>query len=266
LHGEGLEELTIAATASLSRARQCAAGLAVAGSIIAAWLAIHLFGIFVWRADLHGWPLAAALILLQTWLSTGLFITAHDAMHGSLAPGRPNLNRWIGALCLMLYAGLSYRQLLPKHAAHHRHAGSADDPDFHAADPRRLLPWFARFFATYYTHGQFIRIIAASLVYTQLLGASLWNILLFWAAPAVLALVQLFVFGTYLPHRQGEEPFADAHRTRSSAFSKPVSLLTCFHFGGYHHEHHLSPGTPWWRLPAFRREREASARSATPAR
>ena len=32
----------------------------------------------------------------------------------------------------------------------------------------------------------------------------------------------------------------------------PLSLLTCYHFGGYHHEHHLHPGVPWWRLPGTR--------------
>ena len=31
----------------------------------------------------------------------------------------------------------------------------------------------------------------------MLLGASLLNIVMFWAVPAVLALMQLFVFGTY---------------------------------------------------------------------
>jgi beta-carotene ketolase (CrtW type) len=41
-------------------------------------------------------------VALQTWLSTGLFITAHDAMHGTLAPGRPHWNRAVGGLCLML--------------------------------------------------------------------------------------------------------------------------------------------------------------------
>ncbi len=244
-----------------SRTRQRRVGLTIAFLVVTAWLAIHLLGIFAWRAEDHGWLLAAALILLQTWLSTGLFIIAHDAMHGALAPGRPQWNRRIGALCLMLYAGISYRHLLPKHAAHHHHAGTAGDPDFHAADPRRLLPWFARFFATYYTHGQFIRITAAALVYSLVLGASYGNILLFWAAPALLALGQLFFFGTYLPHRHEAQGFADEHRARSLAVSPGVSLLTCFHFGGYHHEHHLSPGTAWWQLPGFRRSREASARS-----
>lgn len=246
------------------RRRQRIVGLAIAGAVVATWLAIHLFGIFAWRADRDGWAIAAALVLLQTWLSTGLFIVAHDAMHGALFPGRPAWNRRVGGLCLLLYAGLSYRHLLPNHAAHHRHAGQAEDPDFHAADPHALLPWFGRFFASYYTHRQMLRLSAAMLVYVVLLGAPFGHILLFWALPALLALVQLFVFGTWLPHRHGSAPFADEHRARSSPYSPVVSLLTCFHFGGYHHEHHLSPGTPWWRLPAFRRSGAGSGPAADP--
>ena len=67
------------------------------------------------------------------------------------------------------------------------------------------------------------------------------------------AVAQLFVFGTWLPHRDRAEPFADSHRAHSIKIGPTLSLLTCFHFGGYHHEHHLSPGTPWWGLPARRR-------------
>ena len=51
------------------------------------------------------------------------------------------------------------------------------------------------------------------------------------------------------------ESFADRHRARSTRVRPLVSLLTCYHFGGYHHEHHLSPGTPWWGLPSVRRRR-----------
>lgn len=243
-----------------SRTVQRRIGVGIAAAIIAAWLAIHVYGIFFWGPD-QGWALAGLLVLAQTWLSTGLFILAHDAMHGALVPGRPLANRRIGTLCLMLYAGLSYRALLPKHAAHHRHSGTGEDPDFHAGNPRRLLPWFARFFATYYSHWQMVRIAAAVLAYVLLLGASYGTILLFWAAPATLALVQLFVFGTYLPHRHGRAPFADRHNARSSNFSPAASLITCFHFGGYHHEHHLVPGAPWWSLPSVRAKRQAEASS-----
>lgn len=238
----------------MSKARQRRIGIALAAAIIGAWLVIHIGGIFLWRWSAETVLLAIVLVLVQTWLSTGLFIMAHDAMHGSLAPARPRLNRAVGTVCLALYAGLSYRALAVKHAGHHRHSGTADDPDFHAAEPTRVLPWFAAFFRSYYTHGQILRITAAATLYL-LIGASLLNIVVFWAVPALLALGQLFYFGTYLPHRHNAQSFADDHRARSSAFAPIVSLLTCFHFGGYHHEHHLSPGTPWWGLPAFRRTR-----------
>lgn len=227
-----------------------AIGLALAAALVSAWVAMHVWAIFVHDWTLAEAPLAALLILVQGWLSTGLFITAHDAMHGSLAPGRPALNRAIGTLCLAIYAGLSFSRLLPKHRAHHRHSGTKDDPDFDTAHPRALLPWFVTFFRGYYSHAQNLRIAAVALAYVWIGGAAPLGIALFWAVPALLALVQLFVFGTYLPHRHEAAAFADHHHARSRRGSPLASLLTCFHFGGYHHEHHLSPATPWWRLPA----------------
>ena len=227
-------------------------GLALAAAIGAGWLAIHIGGIFFWRWSPATALLAVPVVLVQCWLSTGLFIVAHDCMHGSLAPGRPRLNRVVGTLCLGAYAALSYGRLYAKHHAHHAAPGTAADPDFHPGAPRRALPWFVRFFRGYYTHGQIVRITIAALAYL-LLGASLTNIVVFWAVPALLALGQLFVFGTYLPHREEDTGFTDHHRARSARVGPLVSLLTCFHFGGYHHEHHLSPGTPWWRLPRYRR-------------
>ena len=234
-------------------------GLLLAAAIGAAWLVIHIGGIFfwTWRAELV--PVAVMLVLLQTWLSTGLFIVAHDCMHGSLVPGHRRANEVIGTLCLAAYAGLSFGALLPKHHAHHAAPGSPDDPDFHPDEPRRALPWFIRFFTGYYTHGQILRITLVASIYL-FLGASLIDIVVFWAIPALLALVQLFVFGTYLPHRHADEPFADRHHARSNGLGHLGSLITCFHFGGYHHEHHLSPGTPWWRLPTVREAKAPAQR------
>ena len=230
--------------------------LVLAAAIGGAWLAVHVGGIFFWSWSLATVPLAAVLILIQAWLSTGLFIVAHDCMHGSLVPGRRRLNTLVGTLCLGAYAALSYAALLPKHHAHHAAPGTASDPDFHAAAPRRMLPWFIGFFRNYYTHGQILRITVAAIVYL-FVGASLVNIVAFWAVPALLALAQLFLFGTYLPHRHAEQPFVDAHNARSNALPPVASLMTCFHFGAYHHEHHLSPGTPWWRLPRVRKTSSA---------
>ena len=234
-----------------------AIGLSIAAGVITVWAVIHVGSIFFWPWHLSLVPAVAATVLLQAWLSTGLFIIAHDCMHGSLAPGRPMLNRWIGTLCLGMYAALSFRALLPKHLAHHAAPGTETDPDFHPGKPRRMLPWFVRFFSGYYTHGQILRITAVAATY-MLLGASLINIVIFWALPAMLALVQLFVFGTYLPHRHADVPFADEHRARSTKLAPLGSLITCFHFGGYHHEHHLSPATQWWRLPRVRQGQHPS--------
>ena len=233
------------------RATDARTSLVLAAAIGAAWLTIHVGAIFFWRWTPVSVVLAVPVILVQAWLSTGLFIIAHDCMHGSLMPGRRGVNTVIGTACLTAYAGLSYRALFPKHHAHHAAPGTANDPDFHAGEPRRAGPWFVRFFLGYYTHAQILRITLAAIIY-MLLGASLLNIVVFWAIPALLALVQLFLFGTYLPHRHSDAPFADAHNARGNTLSPLVSLMTCFHFGTYHHNHHLSPQTPWWRLPKLK--------------
>lgn len=223
----------------------------LAAAIVLAWLTVHVLCIFGASAAEWSLPALVAVLALQTWLSTGLFIVAHDCMHGALAPGRPARNRIVGRAALLIYAGLDYDRMTPAHFAHHRHVGTADDPDFHAGRPRAAAPWFIKFFGNYYTHLQLVRITLVALVYLAL-GASLVNIAVFWAVPALLALVQLFVFGTFLPHRHTGEAFVDRHRARSSGPGGLVSLLSCFHFGGYHHEHHLAPHTPWWRLPTLR--------------
>lgn len=244
--------MSVTAPQSQATRHQTRIGVLLSAAIVAAWLAIHVTGIFFWHWSLATMPLAIVMVILQTWLSTGLFIVAHDAMHGALAPSHPRLNRAIGAACLSLYACLSYAALLPQHHLHHRETGRAGDPDFHGGNPS-LVGWFLQFFKTYYSHGQIIRITVMALIYTVLLGAPLGNIVIFWALPALGAVAQLFVFGTWLPHRERETPFVDAHRAHSIDVGPVLSLLTCFHFGGYHHEHHLSPGTPWWGLPSRRR-------------
>ena len=226
-------------------------GLAI--PIIAAWLALHVYGVFFMDPA----RLLPALLLLAVlnWLSVGSYIVAHDAMHGSLCPSNRAAGDRIGALAVWLYAGFTYRRLVPKHHAHHRSPGSADDPDFAPATPERAGRWYGQFMKAYFGPREMLVMVLRVGVYL-LLGASLGNILLFFAVPGLLSSFQLFYFGTFLPHRHlqegGAAGFADRHRTRSNDYGTLMSLLTCFHFG-YHHEHHLHPGEPWWRLPALRR-------------
>ncbi|HMC91365.1 MAG TPA: fatty acid desaturase [Allosphingosinicella sp.] len=228
---------------------QAAAGLALAGGILAAWALVLSFALF---AEAR-WIRAAApgLVLLICWLDVGLFIVAHDAMHGSLAPGRPRLNAAVGGLALACYAGFAYRRLKAKHGAHHRHPGTVDDPDFHAGDGG-FWPWYGTFLRRYFGLRELAVLSLILGAVLLLLHAPLARLLLFWALPAILSSLQLFLFGTWLPHRPGRSPFADAHRARSSGYGSLASLLTCFHFG-YHHEHHRAPHLPWWRLPGERR-------------
>lgn len=239
-----------AAAPAFGRSREAAIGMALAALIAGAWLALHVYGVFFHPLTRAGVAVAPALVLVMTWLNVGVFIVAHDCMHGSLAPGRPRVNRNVGRAMLALYAGFSFDKLLPKHHDHHKHAGLDGDPDF--SHSNRFLPWYLAFFREYFRWREFAVLAVLLWSYILILGASPVNALLFWGVPAILSSLQLFYFGTYLPHRRDEADFTDRHRARSNEYGYLASLLTCYHFG-YHHEHHRSPGTPWWKLPSIRR-------------
>ncbi len=230
---------------------QALVGLSLAAAVISAWLVCHVYSMFFHRWTPLGIAAAPLLILVQCWLNVGLFIIAHDAMHGSLAPFRPRVNRAVGRLCLALYAGFSFDRLIGKHFAHHRHSGTSDDPDFHADEPRRFWPWYLAFMRRYFGLREFAVLMALLATYLFLLRVDPVNALVLWGVPAILSSVQLFYFGTYLPHRHEDDVFGDGHNARSNDFPPLLSLLTCFHFG-YHHEHHDMPHLPWWRLPSAR--------------
>jgi beta-carotene ketolase (CrtW type) len=238
----------------MGKTRQTVIGLGLAVTIIGAWVALHIYAVWFLRLSWStAWsilPLAA----LETWLGAGMFIVAHDAMHGSLAPGLPALNRWIGQLSLGLYAFFPYAAVAAKHHAHHRHSGREGDPDFHAERPRDFWPWYLRFFRQYFGWRQLGAIVVVVLIYALPFHARIPNILLFWALPSIASSVQLFTFGTWLPHRHEGERFCDRHNARSLDYGWLLSLAACFHFG-YHVEHHGSPRSPWWALPGVRARR-----------
>lgn len=229
-------------------------GLTLALLIVVSWISLHVWTVFFFPLAWGTAPLAAAVLLVQTWLYVGMFIVAHDCMHGSLVPYVPWANRLMGRICLFLYAGFFFDELNRAHHRHHRYSGTADDPDFHDRPPFGFWRWFMKFFVEYFSWKQVAILVAVFLVYAFVLGVSQWNALVFWGAPGVLSALQLFTFGTYLPHKPGEAAFPDRHNARTNNLPVWLSLLTCFHFG-YHHEHHLFPTVPWWRLPSVRRTR-----------
>jgi beta-carotene/zeaxanthin 4-ketolase len=247
-----------------SHLRQSVIGLAATAGVVGVWLAVHIWAMFWFEINATTWPLVPVIFALQCWLSVGMFIVAHDAMHGSLVPGRPRTNSVIGAFVLFLYAGFAWRMLRDAHFDHHRHAGTANDPDFHADDPHNFWPWYATFLRRYFGWQSGAYVWAVVLTYYFILDVPPENILLLYGMPAILSSLQLFYFGTYRTHRHlADTPsaFADRHNARTDKFGTLTSLFSCFHFG-YHHEHHLSPNIPWWGLPARfaagRQDREAA--------
>ena len=237
--------------------RESLVGLGLAAGIVTLWGANLVWWL---GRDLGAWPwwAMAGGALAQVWLYTGVFIVSHDAIHGLVTPSWPRLNHGIGRVCALLYALFSYDRLRGKHHEHHRHPARVEqDPDYHDGRRRGLVGWYFTFMFRYLSLWQ---VLGMALVFNVLLhglGVPEANLLLFWVAPALLSTVQLFVFGTWLPHRRrGGEADGwpdDVHRAHSNGWPAWLSLLTCFHFGGCHWEHHAWPWVPWWRLPAARR-------------
>lgn len=229
-------------------------GLALTASILASWVVIHVYAMGFLQLSGTNWLLVPPIIAVQCWLSVGMFIAAHDAMHGSLAPGHKRLNGFIGGFLLAFYAGFGWRKMRDAHWDHHKYAGSGDDPDFDADNPGHFLRWYMTFLRRYFGWSSVLYIGTVVNIYWLALDIPLQNIVFLYAIPAVTSSFQLFYFGTYRPHRHITEAtvFADRHNARSDDFSMIASLFSCFHFG-YHHEHHLSPHTPWWALPRLHR-------------
>ncbi len=217
-------------------------GIVAAALILLSWGGLLAFLLSGYRPDWHS-PAPYLLALLQTHLYTGLYITAHDAMHGVVSPNK-RLNNTLGTVCALLFAYNWFPNQLPKHHDHHRHVGTEADPDFHPTDHPGFLPWLLRFGWNYVTWWQ-ILLMAAT--YNVL---KIWfpqaNVIAFWMVPAVLATLQLFFFGTYLPHR-GEHEEGNQHKSRSQLRHHVWAFVSCYFFG-YHYEHHDQPYLPWWRL------------------
>lgn len=227
--------------------------LALAAIIVSAWALTLVAALGLPPSDLHP-ALWLPLVALRTWLHTGLFIVAHDAMHGTVAPRHPRLNALLGALSVGLYALFPYGTLLREHRRHHAHPASADDPDYHDGTHQGFGRWYLRFIGHYLRWPQVVGHAVIFNVLQHLAHVSQWRLLAFWVLPSLASTAQLFYFGTFLPHRAPPGGYADAHRARSNDYGAALSLLTCFHFG-YHWEHHERPSVPWWALPSARARR-----------
>lgn len=223
-------------------------------SLLLGWLACLVGLLSCDIRSLPCWALLAA-VLLRTQLHTGLFIIGHDAMHRLLWPRRPQLNDAIGATLLGLYAGLDYTSCRRNHQRHHRAPLSAGDPDGPGVSHAGALHWYRRFMASYLSAPQMARLLSGwaclGLLASPFSPTPVANILVFCTLPLLLSSLQLFLFGTYLPHRAQQAPRHQPHPD-SLALPPWLSLLACFHFG-YHREHHDHPGLAWFELPQAHR-------------
>ena len=182
-------------------------------------------------------------IFLQGYLYTGLFITAHDAMHGTVSSNL-TLNKTIGRISTFLFAALSYKKLLKNHKLHHQFPGTEKDPDFNIQSQNFFI-WWVSFLFRYAT---IVQIIIMGIIFNLLkIRYSEISIWLFLVLPSFLGSLQLFFFGTYLPHRKPHSENMKPHNARTQRKNHLWAMISCYFFG-YHFEHHELPHLPWWKL------------------
>ncbi|EPR69693.1 Beta-carotene ketolase [Cyclobacterium qasimii M12-11B] len=97
----------------------------------------------------------------------------------------------------MLFSFNFYWKLFPNHHKHHNHVATDGDPDFHSSG--KFLPWYLSFILNYLNIWQFL-LMAVTFNLLKLVFP-VPNLVLFWMLPAILSTLQLFYFGTYLPHK-----------------------------------------------------------------
>ena len=154
------------------------------------------------------------IILWQTFLYTGLFITAHDAMHGVVFPKSTKINH------------------------------------------KNFFAWYFHFMKGYWSWTQIISLMIIYNVVHSTLHIPKDNLTYFWVIPSLVSSLQLFYFGTFLPHTEPVGGYSEPHRAQT--ISRPIwwSFVTCYHFG-YHEEHHEYPHVSWWQLPEIYKMRTA---------
>jgi len=219
-------------------------GIIVALTVIGLWAA-HLIWSLTQITPSTAPVVSIAHVVIQAYLYTGLFITAHDSMHGSVTKNR-GVNDAIGQIALWLFAAFRYRRMFTKHMTHHRGPGTDTDPDF-CVTSQNPIRWFFHFFFGYVTVLQLITMALLFNIGLYVLQIPVANLLLFWVLPAFLATFQLFYFGTYQPHKLPHTEAMAPHRARTQQRNHLWAMASCWFFG-YHWEHHEHPRTPWWRL------------------
>ncbi|MCX8010824.1 MAG: fatty acid desaturase [Ignavibacteria bacterium] len=217
-------------------------GILIALIVICSWF-IHLYYLLSTAEVNFASPVFYFHIILQAYLYTGLFITAHDSMHKSITKNRL-LNDLFGYLSSFLFAALSFNRLKKNHALHHKYPGTENDPDVYIKS-QNLWRWWFTFLIRYTTLLQIIMMATAyNILKFWIPETKLW---FFWIIPAFLGTIQLFFFGTYIPHKYPHLNDMLPHNARTLKRNHLWAMISCYFFG-YHYEHHEFPSIPWWKL------------------
>ena len=205
--------------------------------------------------NLQSTPISLVLIavLIRIFLQTGLFIIAHDAMHSILCRSNPKVNAILGSIALAIYAFLPFDNCSKNHNLHHKYQATEFDPDFSSENNKGILSWYFKFMIGYLSLTQMGLLLCSWgllwLAFKNVTPSAMLNVFIFCIVPLLLSSMQLFIFGTYLPHRH--HGAGEAKQAQSIELPALLSLLACYHFG-YHREHHINPSLAWFELPAAR--------------
>jgi beta-carotene/zeaxanthin 4-ketolase len=222
-------------------------GILISMMIIALWSSHLVYVLFFYNFSFTS-VYTYIHVLIQAYFYTGLFITAHDGMHGNISSSA-RVNSLFGRISSTLYACLSYKRLLKNHYAHHKYSGTGEDPDFSPASQNFFIWWF-NFMKKYTTILQLVCMAAIYNILNFFITEA--NIIAFWVVPAFLSTFQLFYFGTYQPHKIPHTHNMQPHNARSQKKNFAWGLLSCYFFG-FHYEHHESPRLPWWKLYFYKK-------------
>ena len=221
------------------------------------------------------WPnplTIVAAILIIAGRQLGLGILVHDCAHHALFERR-RTNEVVGQWLAGAPIDVSLAQYRTYHLAHHRHAGTADDPDlpFVASYPvsraslrrklmrdvtgrtgfRDLKRRMARF--SFATQWPWLAFHAALLGVLTAVGAP-WAYALWWVAelfvyPVVMRLRQIGEHGV-VPDRGDSDP---RNNTSTTVVQWWERLLVAPNHVNYHVEHHVASGVPPYRLARMHR-------------
>lgn len=220
--------------------------IAVSTSVVTIWATLFHESMFVVK-DISSFE-GIVLVPCLTFMYTGLFITGHDAMHGNITNNK-YINDSLGHICTNLYAGLDFEKMRNKHMQHHIHTGHINkDPDFHKGDTNSFK-WFLSFMKEYIDLSQALKLVLVIESF-KLFGVPNENIYIYMTVCSILSSIQLFYFGTFIPHRpskNNDKEVMNWEKSKSSSKNKLESFLTCYHFD-CHFEHHAMPHVPWFEL------------------